>query len=84
MDFKNIMLFWYKLIFYNFIICENIYSYLECFFVSWIGGISVIQVTAAGGSALTADHFGKPQRNQRALAPTLGTSLTLGVPGIRH
>ena len=47
--------------------------------------ISVSAVTAEMGSALTAGHFGKePQSNQRALAPTLGTSLTLGVPVIRQ
>ncbi len=47
--------------------------------------ISVSAVMAAMGSALTAGHFGKePQSNQRALAPTLGTSLTLGVPVIRQ
>jgi len=37
------------------------------------------------GSALTAGHFWKePKSNQKALAPTLGTSLTLGVPVIRQ
>ena len=47
--------------------------------------ISVIWVTAAIGSALTAGHFGKePQSNQRALAPPLGTSPRLGVPVIRQ
>ena len=53
--------------------------------MGWVGYISVSAVTAEMGSALTAGHFGKePQSNQRALAPTLGTSLTLGVPVIRQ
>ncbi|SFV05807.1 hypothetical protein SAMN05428951_11123 [Pseudomonas sp. OV546] len=38
------------------------------------------------GSALTAGHFWKraPKVTKKALAPTLGTSLTLGVPVIRQ
>ena len=48
--------------------------------------ISIIWVTAAYGSALTAGHFWKraPKVTKRALAPTLGTSPRLGVPVIRH
>src|SRR5476651_2581376 len=41
--------------------------------------ISISAVTAGIGSALTAGHFGKsaPKVTKRALAPPLGTSLTL-------
>ncbi|KRP73757.1 hypothetical protein TX23_04850 [Pseudomonas paralactis] len=48
--------------------------------------ISVVWVTAAMGSALTAGHFWKraPKVTKRALAPPLGTSLRLGVPVIRQ
>ena len=49
------------------------------------GYISVVWVTAAYGSALTAGHFWKraPKVTKRALAPTLGTSPRLGVPSLR-
>jgi len=48
------------------------------------GYISVAAVTAAVGSALTAGHFWKSAKsNQKRFAPTLGTSLRLGVPSLR-
>jgi len=47
--------------------------------------ISVIWVTATVGSAFTAGHFWKSAKsNPKRFAPTLGTSLTLGVPVIRQ
>ena len=49
------------------------------------GYISIDAVTATIGSALTAGHFWKSAKsNQKRFAPTLGTSLTLGVPVIRQ
>ncbi len=49
-----------------------------------IGYISVIWVRAVIGSALTAGHFWKSAKsNQKRFAPTLGTSLRLGVPSLR-
>jgi len=52
---------------------------------AFFGGISVIWVMAAIGSALTAGHFWKraPKVTKRALAPPLGTSPRLGVPSLR-
>ncbi|MBA1429740.1 hypothetical protein FHP26_14170 [Pseudomonas orientalis] len=52
----------------------------------WNEYISVIQVTATYGSALTAAHFwkdrnaGPAKSKQKVLAPTLGASPRLGMP----
>ncbi|TWR59896.1 hypothetical protein FIV39_27145 [Pseudomonas grimontii] len=45
--------------------------------------ISVVAVTAAIGSALTAGHFWKSAKSKKRFAPTLGTSPRLGVPSLR-
>ena len=58
------------------------------FGVQWIGGISVIAVTAANGFAFTASHFRKAcaarRKVTKALLPlSFGASPRLGMPSLR-